>query len=142
LTFRNLGGFVLNNRTNGILAISRSLGDFESQPFITCEPFVAKRTLNFRDAFVILGCDGIWDVLTDQEVVNLVMDEMSKQIKFDEMFAFHVAAKIRDTAYLAGSTDNISVIIAFFPNNLERCRRIRPPSLYGKRNFKIKKKNK
>jgi serine/threonine protein phosphatase PrpC len=122
------------------LAVSRSLGDFKNQPSVTCDPYVVKRTLTVDDAFIILGCDGVWDVLTDQEVVDLVMNEMKQSSKLDEVFAFRVATKIRDTAYLAGSTDNISVAVAFFPHNLEDCKRIRPHSFYGKRMLKIKKK--
>lgn len=137
---RKLGGFVSNNRTNGILAVSRSLGDFESQPFVTYDPHIVKRSLTIKDAFVILGCDGVWDVMTDQEVVDLVLADLQQHPELDERSAFHIATKIRDAAYLAGSTDNISVILAFFPSNLEQCRRIRPLSLYGKRTLKIKRK--
>jgi serine/threonine protein phosphatase PrpC len=137
---RKLGGFVCNNRTNGVLAVSRSLGDCESQPFVTCDPYVVKRTLTLYDAFVILGCDGVWDVLTDQEAVDLVLDEIKQYPVLDEMLAFRAATRIRDTAYLSGSTDNISVILVLFPQSLEHCKRIRPFSQYGKHVFKVKKK--
>lgn len=61
-----------------------------------------------EDQFLILACDGLWDVLSDDEAVNLVNDEM---LANDPIRA---SARLRDFAYANGSMDNISVIFVKF----------------------------
>lgn len=52
---------------------SRSLGDLdfkEPQRFVECEPDVTRLLLlPKRDTFVVLGSDGLWDVLSDTDAV-------------------------------------------------------------------------
>lgn len=78
---QNAGGLVALNRVNGGLATSRGLGDFDyknipnleqNKQFVTCEPdiYFAKRSLN--DRFLVLACDGIWDVMDNESVKSLV----------------------------------------------------------------------
>jgi serine/threonine protein phosphatase PrpC len=73
------GGFVSpDNRVNGNLALSRAIGDFEykkeeskgpkEQP-VTAHPDIKKVPLTADCEFVVLACDGIWDVKTNEEVV-------------------------------------------------------------------------
>jgi serine/threonine protein phosphatase PrpC len=66
------GGFVEDNRVNGSLNLSRSLGDFEfksntdknyKEQMVTCFPEITKTERSNRDRFLILACDGIWDCL-------------------------------------------------------------------------------
>ncbi|KAH8044875.1 protein serine/threonine phosphatase [Aureococcus anophagefferens] len=72
------GGFVTaQGRVNGNLNLSRSLGDLKykgnkalgrDRQMITAEPDVAVHTLVARDdEFMVLACDGVWDVLSNQE---------------------------------------------------------------------------
>jgi protein phosphatase 2C family protein 2/3 len=70
------GGFVEFNRVNGNLALSRALGDFafkgndklpaEEQIVSGC-PEVVVENVDDEWEFVLLACDGIWDVLGNQE---------------------------------------------------------------------------
>jgi len=98
------GGYVNEQkRVNGILALSRSLGDSYLQPFVTYFPevnFVDLSTGEYR--FLILACDGLWDVVSNEKAVAIV-DKYPEPIK--------AAAALRDYAHLLGSTDNISVIV-------------------------------
>ncbi len=75
------------------------------RPFLSGEPFSAALPLSPEDSFVIIACDGVWDVLSDQEAVDIVRKEITKG-------PFWAAQRLRDTAYLLGSDDNISVIVA------------------------------
>lgn len=78
------GGTIFNERVNGMLAISRAFGDFQLKaPTWQCDivsnvPEVSSTLLreDGQDVFVIVACDGLWDVISDQEAVNLVMDGM------------------------------------------------------------------
>ena len=60
--------------TNTGLAVSRSLGDLEfKEPRMLVErrPDVGCCILKPEDAFVVLASDGLWDVLNDQEAVDI-----------------------------------------------------------------------
>jgi len=98
------GGFVNEQkRVNGILALSRSLGDSDLQPYVTYVPEVNFVDLSSGDyRFLIIACDGLWDVVSNQKAVELV-DKYPEPVRS--------AAALRDYAHLLGSTDNISVIV-------------------------------
>ncbi len=84
---QNAGGIVALSRVNGGLATSRGLGDFEyksvpnfkpSEQFVSCEPdvYIAKR--DPRDKFIVLACDGIWDVVKNEEVSDFVSSQLNE----------------------------------------------------------------
>jgi len=101
---RALGGFVIGetSRVNGLLAVSRSLGDFYMQPFVSEEAFLNTIELAPDDRALIIACDGLWDEVSDDEAVALLAGETDP---------FLQSAKLRDMAYLLGSDDNISVAV-------------------------------
>jgi len=79
----NAGGHVKFNRVNVDLAVSRALGDFlykrcETVPdelqAVTAFPEVITEERQVTDEFIVLACDGIWDVMSSQEVVDKVHD--------------------------------------------------------------------
>ncbi|BFZ57758.1 mgpp2cl-1, protein phosphatase 2C-like protein 1 [Savitreella phatthalungensis] len=70
---QNAGGTILNNRVNGVLAVTRALGDSYMKELVTAHPYTTETVLiPGEDEFMILACDGLWDVCTDQEAVDLV----------------------------------------------------------------------
>ncbi|WIA44540.1 hypothetical protein OEZ86_007274 [Tetradesmus obliquus] len=62
-----------DGRPGSGLAVSRSLGDLdfkEPYRYVECEPDVTRLPLQpRRDTFVVLGSDGLWDVLSDTDAV-------------------------------------------------------------------------
>ncbi|KAJ5077449.1 hypothetical protein M0811_05972 [Anaeramoeba ignava] len=110
---RNLGGIVSRaGRVNGTIAISRAIGDSAFQPFVSCEPYVFCFEIENDDRFLILACDGVWDVLSDQETVDI-----ANSIKDPYLSAL----SIRNAAFSKGSTDNISVIVVDLkPNRTQK----------------------
>lgn len=73
-----LGGFIDDGYLNGYLSVTRALGDWDlkfpvgsASPLIP-EPDVQVVTLTEDDEFLIIGCDGIWDVMSSQDAVSLV----------------------------------------------------------------------
>lgn len=68
------GGFVEEGRVNGIIAVSRAIGDWEykSQQLklednaVTSFPDITVETIKPDTDFIIVACDGIWDCLTSQ----------------------------------------------------------------------------
>ena len=67
------GGFVQEGRVNGSLALSRAIGDLEYKrskelsardEIVTAYPEIHSEKISAGDEFVVIACDGIWDVLT------------------------------------------------------------------------------
>jgi serine/threonine protein phosphatase PrpC len=55
------GGFVSENkRVNGVLALSRALGDPELHPHVTHVPDIFHIELTPEDKFLIIACDGVY----------------------------------------------------------------------------------
>ena len=96
------GGFVRDDRVGGMLAVSRAFGDGFLGDCINPTPFFSMRELTPKDEFLIIACDGVWDVMSDQQACDIVLSEIDPLI---------AARKIRDTAFELESTDNISVIV-------------------------------
>jgi len=77
----NAGGFVQEGRVNGSLALSRAIGDLEYKQsknlsardqIVTAYPEIKECKLEAGDEFLVIACDGIWDVLTSQQCVDYV----------------------------------------------------------------------
>ena len=101
------GGFVLRKRVLGILAVSRSFGDHSMKKFVVARPHVSETDLVDGDDFLIIACDGVWDILTDQEAVDLVR----REIESSEAPGQTAASALVKKALEGGSTDNITALI-------------------------------
>lgn len=83
------GGFVVAqqfgthviHRVNGELSLSRAIGDLRykkdasrghADQMVTCVPEVRTYARQSDQEFLVIACDGIWDVLSSQDVVNRV----------------------------------------------------------------------
>lgn len=83
---RAAGGSVIEGRVNGNLNLSRSLGDFNyknpndppEKHMITACPEIRVQQLTPQDDFIVLGCDGIWDILTSQQCVDFVYERLGR----------------------------------------------------------------
>ena len=103
----------------GGMSVSRSFGDLDNK-YISQIPDVFDYVLD-KEKFIILGCDGVWDVLSNQDAVDFVLDkynklkENKKQLSnFKAKSEQNIANKLADYAIKKGSKDNISLYIIFF----------------------------
>jgi len=56
----NAGGLILNNRVNGVLAVTRALGDAYMKELVTGHPYTTETVIQpDLDEFIILACDGV-----------------------------------------------------------------------------------
>jgi serine/threonine protein phosphatase PrpC len=122
------GGTVFNERVNGMLAISRAFGDHQlKMPALTNDvvsnvPDITSTELTDADMFFILACDGLWDVLEDQEAVNLVLEgihevrsvtaSQSKEIDNRSM-AEVLTRMLVEEALARGTSDNCTCVVVF-----------------------------
>ena len=58
--------------------MSRSLGDFNLEPFVTGEPDIYEVSYaEFENGFLIFACDGLWDVMSDNDATAIVKGHLS-----------------------------------------------------------------
>ena len=56
----NAGGLILNNRVNGVLAVTRALGDTYMKDLVVGHPYTTETVIQPDiDEFLILACDGV-----------------------------------------------------------------------------------
>jgi protein phosphatase 2C len=101
-------------RING-LSVSRSFGDLDAKPHVSHLPDIYDyEIMSGKDKFIIMGCDGVWDVLSNQEAVDFVLFTMDK-IKITPGCTTrsnkNIANLLGEYAIHKGSQDNISVLI-------------------------------
>lgn len=65
-------------RVNGRLAVSRAIGDYGLKDVVIGEPDIAAITLNGKEDFLILACDGLWDYAEEDEVATKVYHSLEK----------------------------------------------------------------
>ena len=89
----------------------------DASPYVTHKPEIFKYKLNKNDKFLILGCDGLWDVINSQDAVNFVLDKLNDLDNIITMSGYskkNIAHELGKYAIKKGSTDNVSIIIIFF----------------------------
>ena len=104
------GGFT-DSDTNLYLSCSRTLGDPElkvnaDRPILSNVPEVEVRKLQPTDLFVVLACDGVWDVISDQQAVDLVLEHWGDPAA--------AASTVVRTALSSGSGDNVTAQVVMF----------------------------
>ncbi|KAF9461255.1 phosphatase 2C-domain-containing protein [Collybia nuda] len=99
------GGFVMSGRVNGVLAVTRSLGDSSMKEFVVGAPYTTETELCDEDEFLILACDGLWDVTNDQNAIDLVRDIPDAQ---------QASTKLLKHALSHHTTDNVTVVVVRF----------------------------
>ncbi|KAL8522176.1 hypothetical protein ACS0TY_012356 [Phlomoides rotata] len=63
------------------LAMSRAFGDFVlKNNGIICTPEVTYHRLSPNDAFLVLASDGVWDVLSNEQVMSIISSACSEEI--------------------------------------------------------------
>ncbi|KAK7303640.1 hypothetical protein RJT34_14551 [Clitoria ternatea] len=132
-----LGGFIDDGYLNGYLSVTRALGDWDlklplgsASPLIA-EPDVQVVTLTEEDEFLIIGCDGIWDVISSQDAVSFVRRGLRRHDDPQQC-----ARELVKEALRLHTSDNLTVIViclSSVPSIAESCpphrRRFRACSL-------------
>lgn len=115
-----LGGYIEYGYLNGELAVTRALGDWYMKfppgcpSPLTAEPDVQQILLTEEDEFLIIGCDGIWDVMSNQEAVSLVRRQLRQH---DD--PQRCAKALVDQALRLDTSDNLTAIVVCFSSPAE-----------------------
>lgn len=60
-------------RVEGVLAVSRSIGDAKLKPYVTAEPDIVEHELGEDDMFLVVASDGVWDTMSSDLVAKFVL---------------------------------------------------------------------
>jgi serine/threonine protein phosphatase PrpC len=102
-------GLAVESEISTFLAVSRAFGDRSLKTpgaLVSCEPEIRRYGLDADDLFIIMACDGIWDVLSDEEAVSIAQRHLQ-----DTKAA---AAAVVKAAFMKGSADNLTATVIKF----------------------------
>lgn len=122
------GRVTLDGRVNGGLNLSRAIGDHgykmnkKVQPedqMISALPDIKKIFIEPEDEFMVLACDGIWNFMTSDDVVEFVQDRIADPTKkltdiCEEMFDYCLAPHTKGDG--TGCDNMTAIIVQFKPN--------------------------
>lgn len=100
----NAGGLIMKSRVNGMLAVTRSFGDKFFDGLVVGNPFTTSVQLTSNDEFLILACDGLWDVIDDQDACELIRDIREPN---------EAAKTLVRYALENGTTDNVTAMVVY-----------------------------
>ncbi|KAF6255979.1 protein phosphatase 2C [Scenedesmus sp. NREL 46B-D3] len=128
----NAGGFLSEIggvcRVNGNLNLSRAIGDLKykgnvelpaKDQIITAQPDVRRISLKPEDTFFVLACDGVWDVMSNQECVDFIAKKLAAGEKpADAACALLDACLAGDPKAARGvGCDNMTVIVVLLEHD-------------------------
>ncbi|CAF0799821.1 unnamed protein product [Brachionus calyciflorus] len=118
------GGWVEFNRVNGNLALSRALGDFvfkrneakkAEEQIVTAYPDVEIKEITSDHEFIVLACDGIWDVLSNEDVLEFVRTRIAQKIPPETICEELMNRCLAPDCLMGGlGCDNMTVVIVCF----------------------------
>ena len=103
---QDAGGLIILNRVSGILAVTRSMGDLKMKEYVIPDPYCETANLDEGDTHLVVACDGLWDVCSDQDVCDVLVDPAH-----ESHAAQALANQLLIKSLRQGSTDNVSIIV-------------------------------
>jgi len=116
---KDAGGTVTMSRVNGDLAVSRALGDFSykmqdhlpavSQQVSPEAEITIRERSRDDDDFLILACDGIWDVFSNEQCVDFFRKNLSEGVSSEQACELLIHEGLARK-----SRDNMTVLLVQF----------------------------
>lgn len=112
------------------LSLSRAIGDRFAKPAVSSEAEIKRFPVEEDDdEFIVLASDGLWDVMTSQEVVDFVKQSLlesrpagvgpGEQSHADEI-RYQMARNVANEALERGSADNVCVLVLWLRGRKDR----------------------
>jgi len=130
------GGCVSMKRVNGDLAVSRALGDFtykqtDSRPakdqMVSAFPDIEIAERDGKEQFLLLCCDGIWDVMSNDDAGAFVKEKIEGKYKGEPISK--VSERLLDKCLEKGSRDNMSAVVVLNPQAITPGEDEKPPEV-------------
>lgn len=110
------GGYIYDGYLNGQLNVARALGDWHMEGLkdgdggpLSAEPEFMTTELTHEDEFLIIGCDGIWDVFMSQNAVDFARRRLQEHN--DPIMC---SKDLVDEALKRKSGDNLAAVVVCF----------------------------
>ncbi|KAK8546390.1 hypothetical protein V6N13_067614 [Hibiscus sabdariffa] len=87
------------------LQVTRSIGDDDLKPAVTAEPEITETVVSADDEYLVMASDGLWDVVSETEVMTIVRDTVKEPAMCSKRLATEAVER--------GSKDNVTVIVVF-----------------------------
>jgi len=100
-------------RVGGVLAVSRAIGDLPLKPFISSTPEIREWDVSGEDCALVIACDGLWDVLSNEQVADVTLAAMAPLPQGEKPHdpGQRASSALVRQAIISGSMDNVSVIV-------------------------------
>jgi len=117
------GGWIQGNRVNGNLNLSRAFGDYHykanetlavERQMVIPYPDVEIAELNDDVDFLLLACDGIWDVLSNEEVVDFVIAHIEQSMEPGKICEELITRCTASNYELVIGCDNMTVLLVCY----------------------------
>jgi len=124
------GGFVTFGRVMGRLAITRAFGDLDCQAapsllgngngekVIVAEPEVRLERITPQDEFLLIACDGLFDVFSTQDAVDFVRAHMATMPPGEQDPKSTARAIVHEAINERGSRDNVTAMVVAFKRGI------------------------
>lgn len=89
-------------RVEGVLAVTRAVGDRRLKRFVTAVPEIKQRRIRADDEWLILASDGVWDVMSNQEACDVIRNAKDGK---------EAALMLTSQSFDKGSQDNITSLV-------------------------------
>lgn len=120
----------------GGLSVSRTFGDIEAKKdflggkkgVVVADPEISSHVIESDDDFVLMASDGIFDTMSNQEIVDTVWDTLrhhktysiNPYKDYDKVLG-ECVSNVMKRALIQSSEDNVTVMMVCFKNLLEHC---------------------
>ena len=128
---KKAGGRIIEGRVNGLLNLSRSIGDFQfknrkdlkqEEQIVTCNPDILFENRSKNDDFVIMGCDGIWECISNTGISEYIYDKenninngnKNKELNLEKILEDLFERNIAKSEEEENGCDNMTAILIQF----------------------------
>ncbi len=98
-------------RVNGVLSLSRAIGDKYLRPAVTSAPDISVVSSQPDDEFIIASTDGLWHVFSSQGAVDFVNFLLSNVEDKRANIRDNMSKLLINEALRKGGDDNMSVVV-------------------------------
>jgi protein phosphatase 1G len=119
-------GLTINEgRVNGMLNLSRSIGDFQfklrkdlkqEEQGVTCNPDILYGKKCDGDDFVVIGCDGVWECISNEGISDFIYDKFrnDRNVDLGQIIGEVFDRGIAKSGYEENGCDNMTCMIIQF----------------------------
>ena len=119
-------GLTINEgRVNGMLNLSRTIGDFQfklrkdlkqEEQGVTCNPDILYGKKCDGDDFVVIGCDGVWECISNEGISDFIYDKFrnDRNVDLGKIIGEVFDRGIAKSGYEENGCDNMTCMIIQF----------------------------